>query len=201
MRVFTSVALLGAIVVASGEVGAQAPRDQARPATTTPLVIPADYVIGPEDVLTIIIVGLEAYSGDVVVRPDGTMTCPRIDDIKAASLTPLQLKAALTKAYAQVFQEPVILVIPKQINSRNVRIAGLVYKPGDYRLTEPMNLLQLIVLAGGLQPSADKNEIRIVRRRADGSSETIVFNYTALFDRNSVTKVPELKPGDQVIVK
>ena len=60
-----------------------------------------------------------------------------------------------------------ILVDPKQINSRKVGIIGLVYKPGEYLLNEPMDILQLITKAGGPQVYADTKNIRLLRRRAD----------------------------------
>ena len=195
------LALMGAVAVASGAVLEQTAPNQ--PPVGKSLVVPIDYVIGPEDVLTITVYGQDPtlHSGDVVVRPDGKISRPLIDEIQAAGLTPLELKTELTKAYSKFFTDPVILVSPKQINSRKVGITGSVYKPGEYSLREPMDLLQLLTKAGGLTPYADRENIRIIRRHADGKIETIVFNYTKVFEGKGVTHVPQLKPGDQVIVK
>ena len=205
IRVFIGVALLG-FALATGTVSADqaAPKPAAPPPNgNTPLLPPPDYVIGPDDVLTITVYGQDPalHSGDVIVRPDGKISRLLIDEVHAAGLTPLQLKAALTKAYAKFFQEPMILVQPKQINSRKVGISGMVLKSGEFPLNEPMDILQLITKAGGLQEYADKENIRLIRRHPDGRIETIVFNYKKVFEGKGVTQVPQLKPGDQVLVR
>ena len=205
IRVFIGVALLG-FALATGTVSAEqaAPKPAAPPPNgNTPLLPPPDYVIGPDDVLTITVYGQDPalHSGDVIVRPDGKISRLLIDEVHAAGLTPLQLKAALTKAYAKFFQEPMILVQPKQINSRKVGISGMVLKSGEFPLNEPMDILQLITKAGGLQEYADKENIRLIRRHPDGKIETIVFNYKKVFEGKGVTQVPQLKPGDQVLVR
>lgn len=205
IRVFIGVALLG-FALATGTVSAEqaAPKPPAPPPNgNTPLLPPPDYVIGPDDVLTITVYGQDPalHSGDVIVRPDGKISRLLIDEVHAAGLTPLQLKAALTKAYAKFFQEPMILVQPKQINSRKVGISGMVLKSGEFPLNEPMDILQLITKAGGLQEYADKENIRLIRRHPDGRIETIVFNYKKVFEGKGVTQVPQLKPGDQVLIR
>ncbi len=162
-----------------------------------PLVVPIEYVIGPDDVLTITVDGQgpTLHSGDVVVRPDGKIWRPWIDEIQAAGLTSLELKAELTKAYSRFFKDPVILVSPKQINSRKVGITGNVSKPGEYSLREPMDLLQLLAKAGGLTLYADKENIHIIRRHADGKIETIVFNYMKVFQGKGVTSSSAAQAG------
>lgn len=210
IRVFIGVALLG-FALATGTVTAQqaAPKPAApKPAAPAPngnkpLTPPPDYVIGPDDVLTITVFGQDPalHSGDVIVRPDGKISRLLIDEVQAAGLTPLQLKAELTTAYAKFFREPMILVQPKQINSRKVGISGMVFKSGEFPLNEPMDILQLITRAGGLQEYADKENIRLIRRHPDGKIETIVFNYKKVFEGKGVTQVPQLKPGDQVLVR
>jgi polysaccharide biosynthesis/export protein len=205
IRVFIGVALLG-FALATGTVSAEqaAPKPAAPPPNgTTPLLPPPDYVIGPDDLLTITVYGQDPalHSGDVIVRPDGKISRLLIDEVQAAGLTPLQLKAVLTKAYSRFFQEPMILVQPKQINSRKVGISGMVFKSGEFPLNEPMDILQLITKAGGLQEYADKENIRLIRRHPDGKIETIVFNYKKVFEGKGVTQVPQLKPGDQVLVR
>jgi hypothetical protein len=52
---------------------------------------------------------------------------------------------------------------------------------------------------GGVQGSIETRDIRILRRRTDGSIETIVFDARHVFV--AAVTVPQLKPGDQVIVK
>lgn len=203
IRVLVGVALLGGALTTYVS-AQQAPPKPAAPAPngTKPVAPPADYVIGADDVLTILVYGQDPmHSGDVVVRPDGKISRLMIDEVQAAGLTPMQLKAELTKAYSKFFQDPMILVTPKQINSRKVYITGMVAKPGEYPLIEPMDVLTLITKAGGLLEYADKEDIRLYRNLSNGKVESFKFNYNALFEGKGLSQIPELKPGDRVIVR
>ena len=51
-------------------------------------VCPPGYVIGPEDVLSIVFWRDKDMSADVVVRPDGKISLPLLNDVQAAGLTP-----------------------------------------------------------------------------------------------------------------
>lgn len=176
-----------------------------KPAPGAPAIrVPDDYVIGVSDVLTIYVYAQDPMlSGDAIVGPDGKISRLLINEIEAAGLTPEQLRQKLTQAYAKYFSEPTIAVAPKQINSRKVFITGMVPKNGSYDLLEPMNVLQLITMAGGLLEYADKEHIILVRKQPlqNGKPDITVFNYNNLFDPKKLDKIPQLKPGDQVVVR
>ena len=52
------------------------------------MATPADYVIGPDDLLTVIVWREKDLSAEVSVRPDGKISLPLINDVQAAGLTP-----------------------------------------------------------------------------------------------------------------
>jgi polysaccharide biosynthesis/export protein len=159
-----------------------------------------DYVIGPDDLLSVVFWRDQQLSGDVLVRPDGKISLPLLDDVQAAGLTPKQLRDRLVGEARRFVSEPVATVVVRQVNSRKVYITGFVARPGQYALTPQMTVLQLIATAGGLQDFAKSKEIRIVRSE-NGKSSSIRFDY------DEITKNPdkaaqtfELKPGDTIIV-
>jgi polysaccharide biosynthesis/export protein len=166
-----------------------------------------DYRIGPDDVLGVTLFGQDPkYSGDVTVRPDGRITLLLLDDVIAAGLTPRELKTQLIKAYGKYFDglgDADLHVSPKQINSRKVYITGQVRKPGAYNINDSMSILQLIALAGDLQDYADKKNILLIRKekRTDGKLDRIFFNYEEVFNKGRDASIPQLQPGDQVIVR
>jgi len=165
---------------------------------------PADYVIGPEDVLTVVFWKDKDISGDVTVRPDGKISLPLINEIQAAGLTPEQLRQNVLKGATKFFtDEPTVSVTVKQINSRKVYITGSVAKPGPYPLLEKMNVIQLIAQAGGLAEFADKKHIRLIRaeKRPDGLNSQLEINYDDILKGRSLQQLVELKPGDTVMVK
>jgi polysaccharide export outer membrane protein len=200
-----AVGLLAASVEAQGPAAAP-PAGQtltvpaaADPATET--IVPADYVVGAEDVLNVHFRYHEDVSGDVVVRPDGKIALPVVGDIEAAGLTVKALTARIESAARPFLKDPTVSLQPKQINSRKVYITGNVYKPGEYPLNEEMDLLTLITKAGGLQEYADKENIRLYRTMPNGKLENFKFNYNALFEGKGPGEIPKLKPGDRVIVR
>jgi protein involved in polysaccharide export with SLBB domain len=122
--------------------------------------IPVGYLIGQEDVLSIVFWREKEMSADVVVRPDGKISLPLLNDIQAAGFTPEQLRAQIEKAASKYIEDPNATVIVKAINSRKVHIIGNVGKPGTYTLAGEMTVLQLIALAGGLQEYAQASGAR-----------------------------------------
>lgn len=172
-------------------------------AAATGVTPPPGYIIGSDDILTVMFWRDKDLSGDFTVRPDGKITVPLLNDVQAAGLTPDQLREGLVKAATPFMEDPNITVVVKAINSRNVYITGSVAKPGTYPLTESMTVLQLLARAGGLLEYADAKNIIIVHaeRRPDGEPWSDRVNYKDIIDRKNLKQNIELKPGDTVIVK
>jgi polysaccharide export outer membrane protein len=173
--------------------GAKAP---ALPAGVTP---PAGYVIGPDDQLSVVYWREKDMSADVVVRPDGLISLPLLNDVQASGLTPEQLRAAITKGATKFVEEPTVSVVVKAINSRRVFITGQVGKPGYYPIAGPTSVLQLIATAGGVAEYADKGKISIIRREG-GKDVSFRFNYGDVIKGKNLAQNIELKPGDTVVV-
>ncbi|HWW88215.1 MAG TPA: polysaccharide biosynthesis/export family protein [Vicinamibacterales bacterium] len=166
------------------------------PAGVTP---PSDYVIGPDDVLSIVYWRDKDMTGDVVVRPDGKISMPLLNEMQAAGLSPAQLKDRLVEESKKYIEDPTVTVVVKQINSRKVFITGEVGKPGPYPLMESMTVLQLISVAGGLKEYANGKKI-VILRTENGRQLSYPFNYKDVVTRKNLRQNIELKPGDTVII-
>jgi polysaccharide biosynthesis/export protein len=158
---------------------------------------PADFVIGREDVLSIVFWRNKDMSTEVTVRPDGKISLPLLNDVQAAGLTPADLCARLAIESKRFFENPNVTVVVKQINSRKVYITGQIVKPGPYALAAPTTVLQLIAMAGGLKDFAERKNIMVVRHE-NGQRSSFLFNYKEI-GRNLQQDI-ELKPGDTVVV-
>jgi polysaccharide export outer membrane protein len=182
---------------------ALAGRSGAQTAPATPAAAaPHGFVIGPDDVLTIVFWREKDLSGDVTVRPDGNISLPLLNDVRAAGLSPEQLREQLVEAASKYLETPNATVVVKEMRSRRVFITGQVTKPGSYMLTGPTSVLQLISMAGGLLEYADKANIIVVsaERRPDGEPLTSRVNYAEVMKRRNVKQNVDLKPGDTVVV-
>jgi polysaccharide export outer membrane protein len=169
------------------------------PARATVPSLPADYVIGPEDVLGVVFWRDQDMTGDVTVRPDGMVTLPLLGDIAAAGLTPDVLREQIQKAAGKYVQDPSVTVVVRQINSRKVFITGEVKTPGAYPLVAPRTVMQLIALAGGLNEWADAKAITVARTE-NGRQQSFKFNYKDVAHGKKLEQNILLKPGDTVIV-
>jgi polysaccharide export outer membrane protein len=181
-----------------GPAPAAAPATPPRPveAGVTP---PADYVIGPSDVLIIAFWREKDLSTEAMVRPDGRISLPLLNDVVAAGLTPEQLRESLMKQAQRFVEDTNVTVVVKQINSRWVFVTGQVSKPGPYPLAGPTTVLQLIAMAGGVLEYADAKNI-VVMRNENGKPSNFRFNYKDVVRQKNLKQNIILKPGDTVVV-
>jgi polysaccharide export outer membrane protein len=176
------------------------PRPAQQPAAPAAVVdVPAEYLIGPEDVLGIVFWRDTEMTGDVTVRPDGKITLPLIGDIHAAGLSTVALKSVIEKAASKLQQDPSVTVVVKQINSLKVFITGQVANPGTFPLAGPRTVMQLISLAGGVTEYADKKHITVLRLE-NGRQQVFKFNYNDVAKGKNLAQNIVLKPGDTVVV-
>jgi polysaccharide biosynthesis/export protein len=189
---------VGSPALATLQVRAQQGAPQAT-ANGAAAALPPDYVIGPDDVLDVRFWKDQDMSGEFVVRPDGRISLPLLNDVAAAGLTPEQLRIRLTEEARRYVETPNATVIVKAINSRKVFITGQVEKPGPYSLTSRVTVVQLIAMAGGLREYADAGKI-IIMRTENGRVTPLRFDYTKLAEGRNVSQNVELRPGDTVIV-
>lgn len=161
---------------------------------------PSGYVIGVDDVLSILFWRDKDLSApDVTVRPDGKVTLPLLNDVQAAGLSPEQLRDVVLAAALKYVEDPNPTVIVKEIKSRKVFITGQVEKPGPYPLNGPTTILQLIATAGGLRDFADGKNISVMRSQ-QGRSVVFPFSYPDLLKKKNLGQNIVLQPGDTVVV-
>ena len=159
-----------------------------------------DYRIGPGDALGVLFWREKELSGEVVVRPDGLITLPVLNEVPAAGLTTEELRTrVIERSMKFMTQAPIVSIVVRQINSRTVYITGKVNRPGPYPIYGPMRVLQLISLAGGLAEFADSSKILIVRSENDKQT-SFLFNYKDVVKKAALAQNIALQPGDTVVV-
>ncbi len=159
--------------------------------------LPTDYRVGPEDELMISVWHEPELSQLVVVRPDGMITLPLLNELKVGGLTTEEMQALLTEKLKTLVNDPQVTVIVKAVHSRKVFLVGNVAKQGVYPLGGGKTVLELIAEAGGLGPFAKSRSIYVLRKE-NGKEIRLPFNYKkALSGKGSN---PELMPGDMVVV-
>jgi len=162
-----------------------------------------EYLIGTEDVLEISVWKNPDLSKTVIVLPDGMISLPLIGDVRAAGLTPYQLKMSITERLKKYQQTAVVSVIVEEFNSYKVFMLGEVMHPGPLLIKRRITLLQAIAMAGGFNQFASKNKILVIREGLDenGREEKIVVRFSDIVNvkKNSNSNLV-LRSGDTVFV-
>ncbi|MEN6444951.1 MAG: SLBB domain-containing protein [Candidatus Cloacimonas sp.] len=81
----------------------------------------------------------------------------------------------------------------------NNYILGQVYKPGLYTVPDDTDFLTLLSLAGGPREDAKLTNIRVVRPSSEGD-KVIWVNFKKYLETGDPALIPQLKPGDTIIV-
>jgi len=155
------------------------------------------YRIGTEDELQITVWHEPELSTVVVVRPDGKITVPLLNDVAVVGLKPGELQEVLAVKLKPFINEPQVTVIPRNIRSRKVHLVGQVSHQGSFPINGSLTVLELIADAGGLTPFAKKGSIYVLRIE-NGQKRRIPFDY-----KKALTGKKEdvnLLPGDVVVV-
>jgi polysaccharide export outer membrane protein len=158
-----------------------------------------DYIIGPGDLLSISVWRDDSLSRSVVVLPDGKIQFPLIGEIVAGGKSVAQLKQEFVGKLSSFVIDADISVEVKQSNSLFIYIIGRVNGPGRQMLVADTTVLQGLAMAGGLNPFAEKDDIKIFRQEKD---RTLVysFRYSQVVTGNYLDDNLLLKRGDVIVV-
>src|SRR5258708_6002002 len=199
--------LLAAGVLADAAV-AQAPTanlkaaDNAPPSaadTKTPEVVPQGYIVGESDVIRVNVWKEPDVSQTVVVRTDGSISLPLINEVKVAGMTPMQIQVLVAEKLKSFLNSPQVTVTVMEIHSKRAFITGEVARPGGYSLNTETTVLQLIAQAGGFTVFPNRDRI-VVLRLEDGKPVRLRFKYKEVVHGKNTEQNIALHAGDTVVV-
>lgn len=142
----------------------------------------------------------------LIVTDSGEMEVPLIGRVPALNKTCKQLayeiRPLLEKEY---FYRATVIV---GLDSLSTKSRGKVYLTGQLRQQGAMELMpdeemtvsKAILRAGGLADFANKRKVKLVRRKADGQTETQIIDLVQIIDKGHLEKDVVLEPGDLVVV-
>jgi polysaccharide export outer membrane protein len=157
------------------------------------------YRIGPEDVLAITIWKNEAMSRTVIVRPDGKISLPLLNDVQAAGLSPMELRDVLLKALVEYMPGPEVSVIVTEPRSFKVSVIGEVPRPGRYELRSWTTVLDVLALAGGFSQFSARSRIFVLRPEGE-RMKRMPFNYNKAVSEGGEQDNFYVRAGDIIVV-
>jgi polysaccharide export outer membrane protein len=159
-----------------------------------------DYHIGIGDILQITTwKEPELSMEEVLVRTDGKISFPLVNDVSAAGLSPVDLKRSIEEGLKEYVSNPVVTVHIISPNSQRIYVLGEVARTGEYPLVKHLTVLQAFALAGGFTEWAAKDEIILLR--SEGGKEKIYrIDYKDITKGKDLSQNIKLKADDTIIV-
>ncbi len=187
-------------LIGPGQLAAAEKKSANAKQTGSAKVDPNEYQIGAGDVLEITIWKEPDLSREaVLVRTDGKISFPLLNDVKAAGLTPLEMKRNLEAGLKEFISNPFVTITVTSPESQKIYILGEVLATGEYPLTKNLTVLQAFALAGGFTEWASKKEI-ILMRKEDGKEKIYRINYKNIIKGKDLSQNLKLKADDTIIV-
>jgi polysaccharide export outer membrane protein len=156
------------------------------------------YRLGPEDQIRVSVWENPQLTLDLVVRPDGKISMPLIQDIVAEGLTAAELAEQIREKLLVYIKEPQVSLIVLQVNAPKFFVIGNVARPGTYPLRTETSVLQALSLAGGFTQFASPRNIKLIRNNS-GRQEVRKVNYNKMIDESGEGNFL-LKSGDTIVV-
>ncbi|HWE71833.1 MAG TPA: polysaccharide biosynthesis/export family protein [Stellaceae bacterium] len=157
-----------------------------------------DYIIGPDDVISVDVFQIPDLSRTVQVDSEGNILLPLLGSVPAGGRSVSQLSKQVAAAYGDKYvRDPKVTVSVKESESQKVTVNGAVIQPGIYPISSGTTLMQAIALAKGPDTKLASDRVAIFR--------TVGQNRTqATFDISDIQsgKVPDpqLQAHDIVVV-
>jgi polysaccharide biosynthesis/export protein len=159
------------------------------------------YVIGPGDVLNIIVARNPELSMSVPVRPDGKISAPLVDELFAQGKTSVQVARELEAQLKKYVRDPVVTIVVTNVvgsYSEQVRVVGEAARPQFLPYRQKMTLLDVMIAVGGLTDFAAGNKATIMRT-TEGNKQYSV-RLKDLIKGGDISANVEMRPGDILII-
>jgi polysaccharide export outer membrane protein len=126
------------------------------------------YAIQTGDRLSIEFARNPELDQEVMVRPDGMISLPFIDEVRAAGLTPDDVDQEIERRFKGELANPDATVVVLGLGGQLVFVDGEVTRPGMFPLTAGMTALAAISSAGGMTTRGIREQVILIRRDEEG---------------------------------
>lgn len=158
------------------------------------------YLVQPGDILEVMVWKEKELQKEVLIRPDGGMSFPLVGDFKARGLSLFQIQELIAERLEKYIPNPVVTVSALKLLGNKIFVLGKVNKPGEYVANSYVDVMQALAMAGGMTPFSAVNDIKIIRRNADGVEQSVPFKYGEVEAGERLKQNIILQSGDIIVV-
>lgn len=157
------------------------------------------YLLNAGDVLEISVWNEDTLQKQVIILPDGMISFPLAGQLIAKGKSVTDVQNTLKEKLTEYLSDPVVTVSVLDVVGNSVHIMGKVNTPGSFVMSQRLDVMQALSLAGGLSPYAEENNI-IVLRRSGNKQQTIPVHYADIKKGRDLNTNIMLKSGDVIVI-
>jgi polysaccharide biosynthesis/export protein len=158
-----------------------------------------EYLVGPGDVISIIVYDNDDLKAKVRVSSNGTIVVPLLGSVNVNKLSISAINEKLTKLFANGYiKNPQINVFVDEFRSRKVVVLGNVRTPGIIELSGPTTFLELISKAGGFDK--DAGDSATIKRKVGDKDTVISINLSSLVKGGDLSQNIQINDEDTVYI-
>ena len=166
------------------------------------IVESTDYLIGPGDQLNIFVWRNAELTSNVVVRPDGRISSPLIDDLDVIGSRANDVARKIEEILSIYIRDPKVSVIVSGFNGtsgQQVRVIGNVANPRVLPYRAGMTLLDVMIDVQGLSEFADGDNAQLIRK-VGGKEKQYTILLDSLIREGDISQNRLVHPGDTIII-
>jgi polysaccharide export outer membrane protein len=169
------------------------------PSTFEPLTnvpVPSNYIVGPGDVLDVLLYGNQNQAYQMVVGKDGRINFPQLGPINVAGQLFTAVQSEIESRVAHQMIGVRASVTMAQTRSIQVFVMGDAFAPGAYTVSGLATITSALYAAGGIRKTGSLRNIELKR---DGVTVRKLDLYDLLIHGNTADDA-KLMQGDVVLV-
>jgi polysaccharide export outer membrane protein len=155
-------------------------------------------LIGPGDLLHLLVYDTPEMEQRARVTDAGTIPFNFLGNVAVSGLTPEQAAEQIDHKLvaAGIMRHPQVTVRVEAYATGNASVMGEVQKPGIFEIDTPHTVVDVLAMAGGMTPIADRH---ITVQRFGGSKQKVDYYYSNS-GQTALSDDPMVYPGDTVVV-
>ncbi|HYF38536.1 MAG TPA: polysaccharide biosynthesis/export family protein [Gemmatimonadales bacterium] len=159
----------------------------------TPTPTSDQVTLAPGDSIRVVVWRKPEMSGDFIVGPEGVITHPLYQAVRVGGVPFATARANLRNFLARFEQDPQFVAEPLV----RVAVSGEVGRPQVFALRPETSIADAVAQAGGPNEFANRENVRVLRRGADGRQRELRVN---LIDPEGPSATLRVNSGDQIVV-
>jgi polysaccharide export outer membrane protein len=157
---------------------------------------PTDYTLDTGDVIAVVVLRHEQFSGEYTVPPDGNVVFPGVGNLQVRGQTLHGLAEMLRERLSQRLRNPEVFVSLKQARPQLVFVEGQLNRPGAHPIQPGWRVADAIAAAEGLKILPERTVATLIR-----GDQTMPIDLPAILYRGDQRTNYLLQPGDLLSVQ